>query len=52
MGTQLSKITRPLPLISRTLRHGFERTGRTPRVQADTAPRSGIGAKSGYVMYF
>jgi len=29
MGTQLSKITRPLPLISRTLRHGFERTGRT-----------------------
>ena len=29
MDTQLSKITRPLPLSPHALRHGFERTGRT-----------------------
>ena len=33
MDTQLSKITRPLPLNPRALRHGFERTGRTHGVQ-------------------
>ena len=33
MDTQLSKITRPLPLNPRALRHGFERTGRTPWLQ-------------------
>jgi len=32
MDTQLSKITRPLPLNPRTLQHGFERTGRTHRL--------------------
>jgi hypothetical protein len=35
MDTQLSKITRPLPLIPRALRHGFERTGRTQLGGAD-----------------
>jgi hypothetical protein len=29
MDTQLSKVTRPSPLIPRALRRGFERTGRT-----------------------
>jgi hypothetical protein len=33
MDTQLSKITRPLPLIPRAAWHGFKRTGRTIRVQ-------------------
>ena len=33
MDTQLSKITRPLPLSPRALRHGFERTGRTLGIQ-------------------
>ena len=32
------KDQRPLPLIPRAARHGFERTGRTHRVAADVAP--------------
>jgi hypothetical protein len=39
MDTQLSKITRPLPLNPRTLWHGFERTGRTKRVQPTASRR-------------
>jgi hypothetical protein len=42
MDTQLSKITRPLPLISRALWRSFERTGRTLTLAADRlhAPRT------------
>jgi hypothetical protein len=33
MDTQLSKVMRPLPLIPRVLRRGFERTDRTMRME-------------------
>ena len=33
IDTQLSQVLRPVPLISRVLRRGFERTGRTHHLQ-------------------
>jgi hypothetical protein len=51
MDTQLSKITRPLPLISRASRRGFERTGRTKRLQP-TAFGAGMRGESCYQSFW